>query len=435
MREGSVFQRHTIACPKGEDGSYLPHKCRGSWSYYVDVGRDHRGRRRQLTKGGFLTRAAARAALRQLLEEVHGGASNDAHTLTVVRYLEEWLAGKRALRPSTLKSYREHLDHHLLPHLGHFKLRELQARHIDEMLNKMTTGGGRALSNGSLRRVHSTLRTALNAAVRRRLIPYNPAVAVELPTVDYKEVRVWTSEQVATFLESCQSDRLYPLFHLVVVTGMRRGEVLGLRWQDVDLDHGLLTIRQQVVQLAGQLHVGPPKTKSGYRTVPVDALTVEVLRAQQEAQRQDHAAWGDAWQATDHVFTRSNGSLMQPNLVTRRFRELSATAGLPIIRFHDLRHTSASIALAAGVAMKTVSDRLGHSTTAITADLYTHVVPVVAQEAADAIAAVIGRSRKAPLPESSSELLATGDQHRHQEGGLTWRTPRSERRAWDSNPR
>lgn len=407
MREGSVLQRHTLACPKGDDGGYLPHKCRGSWSYVLDADRDHRGRRRQLTRGGFATKSAARHALRQLQEEIRSGTTDEAHTLTVARYLEDWIAGKRALRPSTLKSYREHLDHHLLPHLGHYKLRELQARHIDQMLNSLRTRGGKTLSNGSLRRVFSTLRTALNAAMRRRLIPYNPAMAVELPPAAYSEVRVWTSEQVAIFLEASQPDPLYPLYHLVVVTGMRRGEVLGLRWQDVDLDRGLLTIRQQVIQLAGGIHVGPPKTKSGYRTVPVDAVTVAVLRRHREAQDQDHAAWGDAWQASGHVFTRSNGSIMQPNLVTRRFRELSVAAGLPVIRFHDLRHTSASLALAAGVAMKTVSDRLGHSTTAITADLYTHVVPMVAMDAAEAIAAAITRRRAAPSDVPVSESLAS----------------------------
>lgn len=410
MPDGSVFQRHTLACPRQADGRYLPHKCRGSWSYHLDVGRDHQGRRRQLTRGGFATRTAARAALQQLQDEVRAGAGEEAHTLAVATYLEEWLAGKRALRPSTRKSYREHLDNHLLPHLGHYKLRELQARHIDQMLNSLASRRGESLSNGSLRRVHSTLRTALNAAVRRRLIPYNPANAVELPPTGYNEVTVWTAAEVATFLETTRSDSLFPLFHLVVVTGMRRGEVLGLRWQDVDLDRGLLTIRQQVVQLAGGLHVGPPKTKSGYRTVPVDAVTVEVLRAQRAAQERDREHWGGAWQESGHVFTRANGTIMSPNLVTRRFRELSATAGLPIIRFHDLRHTSASIALAAGVAMKTVSDRLGHSTTAITADLYTHVVPVVAQEAADAIAAAIRRPPTDPGPIPVSELLASDTQ-------------------------
>lgn len=411
MREGSIFQRHVTTCPKGDDGKYLPHKCRGSWSYYVDVGRDHRGRRRQLTRGGFATKAAARGALRSLLDDVRAGAGNEAHTLSTAAYLEEWIAGKRSLRPSTLKSYREHLDNHLLPHLGQHRLRDLQPRHIDEMLNRLASKKGGTLSTGSLRRIYSTLRTALNAAVLRRLIPYNPAIAVELPSPTRSQVNVWTAEQVAAFLDSVREHRLYPLFHLVVVTGMRRGEVIGLRWQDVDLDRGLVSVRQQVVQLGGKLHVGPPKTKSGYRALALDAVSVEVLRAHRAAQGLEKDAWGAAWHQTGHVFTRPDGRLLSPELVSRRFRELSESAGLPVIRFHDLRHTSASMALAAGIAMKVVSDRLGHSTTGITADLYTHVVPVVAQEAADAIAALIGRSRQTARRPTSSELLATEINH------------------------
>jgi integrase len=389
VRDGRVFQRHTTSCPTDDSGRPLPHKCRGKWSYVVDSGRRSDGRRRQLSRGGYPTKAAARAALAQLLQEIGAGAADESHHLTVAEFLEQWLAGKRALRPSTRKSYREHVDQHLLPHLGHYRLRELRASHIDRLLDAVSSKRGGQLSAGSQRRIHSTLRTALNAAVRQRLIPYNPASAVELPPVDQAPTAVWTREQVATFLAAVRDDPFYPLFHVVVVTGLRRGEAIGLRWSDLDLDHGILRVRQQVVQLGGKLHLGPPKTKAGVRAVAVDALTVQLLRTHRTAQETSRELWGEAWQGGDLVFARENGALLSPELVSRRFRLLSRAAGLPVIRFHDLRHTSASLALAAGVAMKVVSDRLGHSTTAITADLYTHVVPVVAQDAADAIAALV----------------------------------------------
>jgi integrase len=170
---------------------------------------------------------------------------------------------------------------------------------------------------------------------------------------------------------------------------MRRGEVCGLRWEDVDFDSRVVRVRQQVVQLAGRCHIGPPKTKSGTRTIALDRGTADVLRAHRGRQNVERDRWGDAWVDSGLVFTREDGALLLPNHVTYHFRALVQSAELPVIRFHGLRHTAASVALAAGVAMKTVSDRLGHSSTAITADLYTHVSPAVAQDAADRIAEVI----------------------------------------------
>jgi integrase len=354
----------------------------------LDAGRDTGGNRHRSTRSGFTTRTEARAALREAI--LAGSSRNpDMHRMTVETYLRQWLDGKRALRPSTRRSYREHLELYLVPHLGHLRLKNLAAAHVDAMVTDLLGGGPRRRSAATVRRIHATLRTALNAAVRRQLIAINPATQVELPAEERDAVVVWTPAQLTQFLMSTRRHRLYALFHLVAVTGLRRGEVLGLRWVDVDEQLGLLFVNQQVVQVGGSTHIGPPKTKAGRRVVPLDTTTVRLIGTHREHQERERALWGDAWLDTGLVFTREDGTQLSPEMVSRLFKRLTRTAALPVIRFHGLRHTSASLALAAGVAMKVVSDRLGHSTTGITADLYTHVVPAVAQDAADAIARLI----------------------------------------------
>jgi len=186
--------------------------------------------------------------------------------------------------------------------------------------------------------------------------------------------------------------RLYPVHHLIAYRGLRRGEAVGLRWEDVDLDAGYARISQQVVQLGWATEVGEPKTDSGSRTVSLDAATVAALRRWRAAQAAERRQWGKAWTDTGLVFTREDGSQLHPDLVISSFERICRAAGLPPIRLHDLRHTAASLALQAGVPLKVVSEQLGHSSLAITADTYTSVLPAVAQAAAEAVAGIIPRA-------------------------------------------
>ena len=286
----------------------------------------------------------------------------------------------------------------------------------------------------SLRRIRATtsrrgsdVREAHRAeAVKRKQIGHNPASNVELAagrrpqavvwTEDRIEawrrtgtrpaVAVWTPQQAGAFLDAAVRHRLYPLFHLVAYRGLRRGEAVGLRWQDTDLEAGLLRITQQVVQLGWATEVGAPKTHSGARSVSLDARTVAVLRTWRSAQLGERQACGVAWQDTGLVFTREDGSQLHPDTVTTVFEQLHRAAGLPPIRLHDLRHTAASLALAAGVPLKVVSEQLGHSSLAITADTYTSVLPAVAQAAAEAVADVIPRASAAARMQSRSHSVA-----------------------------
>ena len=349
-----------------------------------------------MTKAGFSTRRAAEAALREAL------AREDleivlAHGLTTGDYLRQWLDSKLRLRATTRTSYESHLRLYLVPHLGHVRLTELRPQHLDRMYATMTTTAqGRLRSPSTIRRVHATLRSALNSAVKRRLIAWSPAVHVELPSPDAPEAAVWSPDEVETFLKAHADHRLYALFHLIVVAGLRRGEALGLRWVDVDLGQRTIRVRQQLLDAPGSPVFGPTKTRSGVRRVPLDAATIDVLEAhrqQQDAEAAQARAVG-VWTASGLVFTREDGRWLRPDWVSHEFQRMISVAGVPALRLHDLRHTSASLALAAGVPMKVVSARLGHSSLAITADLYTHVSPAVADEAADRIGSLVrGRDR------------------------------------------
>ncbi|NHC47127.1 tyrosine-type recombinase/integrase [Motilibacter aurantiacus] len=410
MKHGSVYQRHARTCPRDAEGRLQAHRCRGGWAYVLEYGRDSNGKRLQTTKSGYPTRAAAQEALQETVRVLMTDVS--MHALTTREYLETWLAGKAALKPSTAAHYQDALRLYLLPHLGDVRLLDLRPHHLDRLYEAIATGRrGRPLSPSSIRRVHATLRSALNTAVKRRLIPYNPALHIELAPENPRRPRPWSADQSRRFLKAAEKDRLVALYQLLLVSGLRRGEATGLRWNDLALDQGYLMVVQQITEVRGKLVVGTPKTKRGSRVVQLDQVTVEVLRRHRARQQHERAEWGDAWRDSGLVFTREDGGPLRPEYVTRHFQKLAAQADLPVIRLHDLRHTNASLALSAGVDIKVVSERLGHSTTAITADLYTHVDRGVGREAANRIGSLL----TAPA-QASEELPSASLARQHPEG-------------------
>jgi integrase len=414
MRHGTVAQRHTKRCPRDAEGRLVPHRCKGAWSYLIDLPRAADGKRRQISKSGFPTRAAAMSALK---EQVALLASDvGTHTITVGDYLDQWLASKHSLKPSTRSHYADAIRLYLRPHIGSLCLLELRADHLDRLYGAIKIGArGRPLSTSSVRRVHACLSSALNTAVKRRLIPYNPAMHVELPPEAPRRPTPWTADDCRTFLASAASDPLHAMYHLLLVTGMRRGEAIGLTWTHVDLANGVVKIVEQVTEVRGVPTRGTPKTRRSTRVVPIDRLTVESLTNHREMQRAERALHGAKFSSEQPVFTREDGSVLRPEYVTRHFQLLARRAQLPAIRLHDLRHTNASLALEAGVDIKVVSERLGHATTAITSDLYTHVASSVSRAAANRIAALVSAQPTATTEHSSaadttpaevSELLA-----------------------------
>jgi integrase len=301
-----------------------------------------------------------------------------------------WLDSKRSIRASTHRSYEGHIRVHIIPHIGAIPLASLRADHLDAMYASIRAGVQRPSPGiATIRRVHATLRTALNGAYRRRLIPYNPAGQVELDAEPVRERDVWTPSQLATFLAHASGDRLGAALHLIAFTGIRRGECCGLRWSDVDLDAGTVTIRQQLTQSGRAREFGEPKTRRGARVLSLDSGTVGALRTHKAAQAAERLARGPTYNAHDLVFCREDGSPVAPDQVSRRFIALSMEAGLPRIVLHGLRHTHATHALAAGIDVTIVSKRLGHSRSSFTADTYTRVLPQVDLEAAELIAAMV----------------------------------------------
>jgi integrase len=344
-----------------------------SWRFTLELEPDAAGKRRQIQKSGFRTKAAALAALEQAVELARHGVQLD-RALTYGEWLDLWLAAKRNTRERTREGYTSHVRLYLKPALGHHELTKLRAEHLDAMYAVMRARPDRP-SPATIARVHATVRASLNAALVRRHIAFNPALQVELEKVDRRRLPVWTIPQLRAFLALTTDDPWHTALCMIALTGLRRGEALSLTWADVDLANARLVVKAS-------------KTDAGIRTVTLAEDTLRRLRELRKEQLEDRLALGSAYAETNLVLCWPDGTSPDPEVLNRHFRRLSEAAALPRIRLHDLRHTHASHALAAGEAMKVVSERLGHATTQITADLYTKVLDEVAVEAARRIGAL-----------------------------------------------
>jgi integrase len=375
-------------CPKPAPGEAACGKsCGHAWAYWLDLPRGEDGRRRQANKGGFASKKEAAAALSQALTEADRGTFTEPSTLTLGVYLGTWLAGLDR-KPATMEAYRRVVTRHLVPTLGGYKLQRLTAPHIKAAYRILLDDKG--LSPTTVQLVHQVLSKALSDAVGDRLLPSNPASTVKAPARDTPEMKTWTREQVVRFLAYVELDRLVAMRRLFLTTGMRRGEVAALRWQDIDLDRAVLSVRQTGNIVDGVWTVGTPKGRKDAapksRRLSLDPGTVERLRQHRTAQLQERLAWGGDWQDSGLVFVREDGSPLNPTTIGHMLTRKADKAKLPHIRVHDLRHTYATLALEAGVHPKVVSERLGHANTGITLNLYSHVTEGMDRAAADLVA-------------------------------------------------
>ncbi|OLT30699.1 hypothetical protein BJF79_38430 [Actinomadura sp. CNU-125] len=383
----------------------------GSWYLRVELPVGPDGRRRRIRRGGFPTRKAAEEALARLRAPSDSGGE----LVTVGEWLSHWLATRNGAA-STVSGYASHVRLYLAPYLGTVALAELSVSHLQAMFARIARDHerqGRPLTAATLNRIRATLRTALNAALRRGLMSDNPAARVELPparrpravvwtaarvehwqrTGERPPVAVWTAAQTAEFLHALGDHRLYAAYHLIALRGLRRGEAAGLRWCDVDLEQGVAAISQQIQQHQGHVTACPLKTASSERVIALDRTTVSALRAHRDLQQKEQQQAGEAYRDSGYLFTRPGGDLLGPDRLSCIFRTLIAVHGLPPIRLHDLRHGAATLALAAGVELKVVQDMLGHSSIVLTADTYTSVLPEVAHRAAEKTAAHVMKAR------------------------------------------
>lgn len=365
----------------------------GTWTYVVDAGRDPTGRRHQKSKGGFRTRKEAEVALHSAMHALQQGVYVEPTKLTVAEFLREtWLpAAKGTLRPTTYSSYEMHVRCYLVPAFGHLRIQQLAPPLINTFYGSLQEGwnGRQALSPASVRRIHATLHRAFRDAVRWQLIVRNPASGADPPRAGRPEVRVWTPDQLRTFLRGARGDRNFVLWLFYVLTGTRRGEALALRWSDVDLAIGNATIRRSLVPVDHRLVFGEPKTDRGRRRISLDPQLVATLRTHRRRQCEERLLMGPAHHDQDLVFAHPDGSPLRPEQVSRRFSALGRAIGVPATRLHDMRHLHATLALAVGVPTRVLADRLGHSTTAVTSDIYQHVLPDLDRDAASKVAAFV----------------------------------------------
>lgn len=364
------------------------------WSYRIDLGLDPQtGRRRQLERGGFRTQREAQKAMRAALHELDSGALVEASTKPLGEYLREWLKGERLrLRPGAYDAARLHVDVYIAPRLGDVALKALTRPRVRSLYAELRESGrlrgGGGLSAKSVYNVHRTLSRALDEAVEDRLLVRNPAKrafsAPESPVMP-----TWSAAQLRRFLDAVAGDRLYGLWRLAATTGLRRGEMIGLRWVDVQLEAGRLSVVQQRAKGAGTVAAGPTKTKRSRRLVPLDRVTVDALREHRDRQDDERRLWNDLYMEHGLVFCLENGAPLHPDAVTSRLRRITKRLGLPWIGVHGLRHSYATLLLEAGVHPKVVQERLGHSSISVTLDVYSHVIPSMQGEAADLGAALL----------------------------------------------
>ncbi|MEV0286484.1 tyrosine-type recombinase/integrase [Kribbella sp. NPDC050820] len=386
-----------------------------TWSYVVRVPDPITGRSKPKWVGGFPTKDAAKEARDEARRSARRGEYVEKSRITVEEYLTGWLDGhSMEIKPSTLAGYREWMERHVYPRIGKMRLQAVRSATLTAMYKELSTKGGKGgkgLSPRSIEYINAILRKALNDAVKAdRLIPSNPCTTAKRPRREVKPIgTIWSADELRTFLRLAESHRLYAFYRLSAYSGARRGELLYLRWSEVDWDRGAIHIRGTAGMVAGKRQEGTPKS-GRERTVSLDAETLAVLREHRGRQRAEQEIAGDAWQGGDYVFTTGLGRPVPPDTVTNLISVLirqhnePAIPGtrrtkrqelprppkpLPHARLHDLRHVHATLLLTAGVPVHVVAERLGHADPAITLRVYAHVIRKHADEVANTFAAAV----------------------------------------------
>jgi integrase len=357
----------------------------------VELDRDpSTGRRRQRSIGTYRTKREAQEALAAAIAT---GPAQAAAKGTLAEYLEqEWLPSKADLSAASRNQY-EWAAGYMTELMGAVKLASVTPRHVQEFNAALRQ---KELSSRSRQIMGKALRNALAIAVKRGYIPRNPADGVPIASGERgTELNFWTADEARKFLASpaVQEDRLQPCWRFLLATGLRRGEVCALRWQDVDLPGKKLTVRQAVKIDGYKAEIGTPKTRAAIRTVGLDSATVQMLKDWRDSQLDEMALLGV--KAT-LVFTEADGSMIHPQTLNGRFASVASKSDARAIGLHGLRHTHATLALEAGVPLKVVSERLGHASIQVTADTYQHALEHLQHDAAEAIAVLLLEATEQP---------------------------------------
>ena len=336
------------------------------------------------------SQAEVKEKLKQAIGEAQALDITKAGKYTVGDWMEVWFQdyAKIKVRPSSHQTYQGYIHNHIRPNIGDIPLEKLTSLDLQKFYKKLLAQGRvdrveakgqpKGLSAKTVRNIHQILSSALKLAQEQRLILTNPAEGCALPRVEHQEMKTLTTVQLASFFREARESGVFELYYLELATGLRRGELLGLKWEDIDLERGDLRVRRQVSRINGEVVEAPLKTKNAYRTLPLAEDTVSVLKEQRR--KVGNSPW---------VFPSPNGGPISPDSVLHMLHRVLKRAGLPRVRFHDLRHTFATLALQNGVDVKTVSGMLGHFSAGFTLDTYAHITSAAQRQAAKTMGSVL----------------------------------------------
>jgi len=354
----------------------------------VDFGNDPvTGKRRQRTRS-FKTKKEAQIALNSLLNELDEGTAVDRSRQTIAEMMRYWLDtyARPNLCSKTLEGYEHISTAHIIPALGAIPIQKFTPDRLQQFYSQKAQEG---CGDRTLQLCHLRISQALKQAVMMGLLSRNVADFVTPPKVTHKEMMIWDVKQAQQFLREAAQSRYGPIWIVALATGMRRGELLGLRWQDVDFERKVLSVRQTIGVVKGKIEVKPPKTKNSRRDVAVQDNVVVLLREHKLVQHEHRLTKGAGWEDNDLIFCADNGRPIQPVNLDRDFTRWVERAEVPSIRIHDLRHTHVTLAIAAGSNIGAVSRRVGHARTSITMDVYAHVLPEQHAEVADKVGSLL----------------------------------------------
>jgi integrase len=353
------------------------------WTAIVELPRDPKTGKRRQTRISAPTKKEVESLMAQALVGLETGyAEADIQKLTVEQYLNDWLPiAAQTLRPASYGRYEEIVRLHIVPALGKALLAKLSPLQVTKFYGECLAGGK---SKTTVNNIHNMLHKALDEAVRLGLLLRNVTDLIDAPGRSRPEYITWTGEQVRAFLEVSDVDDFGALWRLAIYTGMRRGEMLGLKWEDVDMERAVLSVRRTYSRGEhGRYVLGAPKTASGRRQITLPSSVVTSLRQHRVRQVEQRLHIGEAYKDQGFVFANISGEPTHPNTLTLHFHKLIRLASLPRIRIHDLRHGHATLMMENGEHPKVVSERLGHANISITMDLYSHVTPTMQRQASD----------------------------------------------------
>ena len=336
------------------------------------------------------TQAEVKEKLKRAIEETRGLDIVKAGQYTLGQWMDVWFENyaKLKVRPSSHQTYKGYINNHIKPYVGNIPLSKLTSLDLQKLYKMLLTEGRidrieaknqpKGLSAKTVRNINQIISSALTLAKEQKLLSSNPADACALPKVEHREMKTLPVEQLTSFLREAKETGVYEMYYIELATGLRRGELLGLKWQDIDMVNGTIRVQRQVARIDGEIVEAPLKTKNSYRNVSIGPDAIEVLKEQKKKV-------GDS----EYVFPSPNGGPISPDSVLNMLHRVLERAGLPKIRFHDLRHTFATLALQNGVDIKTVSGMLGHFSAGFTLDTYAHVTTSAQREAANTMGTVL----------------------------------------------